>query len=89
AWLEVKDDEGRPRIHNPEDFVSLEISVALNRGIRVIPVLVQGASMPRSQDLPESLAKLSRRNALELSDSRWSYDVNRLIQVLEKDLGRT
>ncbi|HEX3185645.1 MAG TPA: toll/interleukin-1 receptor domain-containing protein [Pyrinomonadaceae bacterium] len=88
AWLEVKDDEGRPRIHNPEDFVSLEISVALNRGIRVIPVLVQGASMPRSQDLPESLAKLSRRNALELSDSRWSYDVNRLIQVLEKDLGR-
>ena len=88
TWLDVKDDENRQRLHNPEDFVRLEISIALQRGIRVIPVLVQGASMPRSQDLPEALAMLSRRNALELSDSRFSYDVNRLIKVLEKNLDR-
>jgi len=86
SWLHVTDDEGRRRLHNPDDFVNLEVSIALKRNIRVIPVLVQGASMPRSQDLPESLTTLSRRNALELSDSRWSYDVGKLIEVLEKYL---
>lgn len=86
AWLDVKDDEGRRRLDNPEDFVNLEISIALERNIRVIPVLVQGASMPRKQDLPTSLTILSRRNAHELSDSRWTYDVDKLIKILEKHL---
>ena len=86
AWLDAKDDEGRARLHNPDDFVSIEISTALQRNIRVIPVLVQGASMPRSQDLPESMSILSRRNALELSDSRWRSDVSKLIKILEKHL---
>jgi hypothetical protein len=86
AWVDAKDDDGRRRLLNPEDFVSLEISTALQRNIRVIPVLVQGASMPRSQVLPESLSTLSRRNALELSDTRWRSDVNKLIKVLEKYL---
>jgi hypothetical protein len=86
TWLDAKDDEGRPRLANPEDFVHIEITTALQRNIRVIPVLVQGASMPRSQDLPESLSILSRRNALELSDNRWRSDVSKLIKVLEKHL---
>ncbi len=86
TWLDVKDDDGRPRLHNPDDFVHLEISIALQRKIRVIPVLVQGALMPRPQDLPASLAILSRRNALEISDSRWRSDVSKLISVLEKHL---
>jgi len=86
SWLDVKDSEGRPRLQNPEDFVHLEISTALQRKIRVIPVLVQGASMPRPQDLPESLTGFSRRNAVELSDTRWEDDVSKLIKVLEKYL---
>lgn len=86
SWLDAKDEEGRRRLHNPDDFVNIEISTALQRNIRVIPVLVQGASMPRHQDLPESLSILSRRNALELSDTRWRSDVSKLIKVLEKHL---
>lgn len=85
-WLTVTDETGQLRLDNPMDFVRLEVETALNRNIRVIPVLVQGAVMPRPQDLPESLVKLTRRNALELSDARWHYDVGRLINVLEKYL---
>ena len=86
-WLASADEAGR-RLDNPNDFVRLEISAALARGVRVIPLLVQGARMPRPQDLPEDLSALSRRNALELSDARWKYDVDQLIAALEKTLAR-
>lgn len=84
-WLSSVDGSS-PRLNNPNDFVRLEIIAALNRDIRVIPVLVQGATMPNPQDLPDDLSKLSRRNALELSDRRWNRDVDQLIVALEKIL---
>lgn len=73
-------------LDNPNDFVRLEITTALSRDIRVIPVLVQRASMPKPKDLPADLAKLTRRNAVELSDLRWQNDVDQLISVMEKVL---
>ncbi len=79
-WLTATD--GRRRLDNPDDFVRLEIAKALERSIRVIPVLVDGASMPRSSDLPPVLASLARRNAIELSNARWAFDVERLEQVI-------
>jgi formylglycine-generating enzyme required for sulfatase activity len=86
-WLTITDATGRRRLDNPEDFVRLEIATALDRNIRVIPVLVRGATVPRSTDLPDALKKLARRNALEISDTRFHYDVDRLIETLEKVLG--
>jgi formylglycine-generating enzyme required for sulfatase activity len=86
-WLATTDAAGRRRLDNPEDFVRLEIATALDRNIRGIPVLVRGAPMPRSTDLPDALKKLARRNALEISDTRFDYDVTRLIETLEKVLG--
>jgi hypothetical protein len=85
-WLSATDASGHRRLDDPEDFVALEVAAALERNIRVIPVLVQGAAMPRSQDLPAKLAKLARRNAIELSDARWSYDVQRLIETIQEVL---
>lgn len=76
------------RLDNPNDFVRLEIAHALRRGIRVIPVLVQGASLPKPQDLPDDLAKLTRLNAIELTDLRWQTDVDQLISVMERVLGK-
>jgi formylglycine-generating enzyme required for sulfatase activity len=86
-WLTSRDESGR-RLDNPNDFVRLEIAAALVRGIPVIPVLVQGARMPRPQDLPEDLLPLSRRHALELSDLRWKHDADQLTGALEKILTR-
>jgi hypothetical protein len=83
-WLSVTDASGKRRLDAEEDFVRMEIIAALERKIRVIPVLVGGARMPRREDLPEALAPLSRRNAIELSETRFHADVNRLIEAVEK-----
>ena len=86
-WLTIKDDQNRVRLGNPEDFVSVEIAAALKRNVEVIPVLVGGAKMPQSRDLPESLQLLSRRQALELSDGRFIRDVADLIDALKTPPG--
>src|SRR5262245_40840866 len=85
-WLSATDASGKRRLDDEEDFVRIEIVAALQRKIRVIPVLVGGARMPGRQDLPEALAPLSRWNAIELSETRFHADVNRLIEAIEKSL---
>ena len=84
AWLNTSDAEGKRRLDDPEDFVRLEVAAALKRNIRVLPVLVGGATMPKMQQLPAPLAMLSRRNAFEISDSRFHTDVDKLIEALER-----
>jgi TIR domain len=83
-WLRATDASGKRRLDDEEDFVRMEIVAALQREIRVIPVLVGGAQMPGRHDLPEALKPLSRRNAIELSETRFHADVNRLIEAIEK-----
>jgi hypothetical protein len=85
-WLTIRDQNGRRRLDNPEDFVRLEIEVALTRNVRVIPILVEGAQMPHSGDLPASIANLVRRQALELSPSRFDSDTQRLLRVLDRTI---
>jgi hypothetical protein len=85
-WLTITDERGRARLDDPDDFVRLELEAALTRNVRVIPILVEGARMPRADQLPASLAKLVRRHALELSPSRFESDIGRLHQVLDTTL---
>ena len=85
-WLTITDAHGRRRLGNPDDFVRLEIEAALSRRVRVIPVLVDGARMPRADELPDSLAALVRRQALELSPARFDFDTSRLLKVLDRTL---
>ena len=84
-WLSPRGETPR-YMDNPNDFVRLEIASALSRDIRVIPVLVKRASMPKPQDLPDDIAKFTRRNAVELSDNDWQNDVDQLIRVVERVL---
>jgi hypothetical protein len=53
-WLHIRDDAGARRLFDPHDLVTNEISVALRRGINVIPVLIDGTIMPKSEDLNHS-----------------------------------
>jgi len=85
-WLVTSDETGRRRLDNPEDFVRVEIGTALKRDIRVIPVLVEGASMPRSGELPDDLKPLARRNALNVSHDRFRVDADRLVGAVERAL---
>src|SRR5207244_4248850 len=89
-WATLSDGGVSPRLAQPDDFVRLEVDTALRRDdVTVIPVLVGGARMPGPNDLPESLRTLSRRNALELSDMRWRYDIERLMERLHELLAGT
>ena len=83
-WLTAADANGRARLQKPDDFVRLELKTALERGVRVIPALVQNAEMPSSDELPDDLRPLALRQGIELSDSRWGFDVGKLIQTLER-----
>jgi hypothetical protein len=83
-WLTITDQDGERRLDDPGDFVRLEIEAALERGVRVIPVLVDGARMPRADQLPGSLAKLARRQALKLSHDHFGSDVQRLLPALRR-----
>jgi len=85
-WLTIADDEGQRRLDNPDDYVRFEIQTALERRIRVIPVLVDGATAPRQQQLPHVLRQVARLNALEMSYSRYEYDETRLLAAIEKTL---
>jgi TIR domain len=86
-WASLQGEEGTPRLAEPDDFVRLEVETALRRpDVTVIPVLVAGARMPDPEDLPEGIRSLSRRNALEMSDLRWRFDLGRLMEVLETHL---
>jgi ankyrin repeat protein len=71
------------RLTEPGDFVFLEITLALQRNIRVVPVLVEDARMPGIADLPAALAPLARRQAIELTDASFHEDVQRLIHALD------
>jgi ketosteroid isomerase-like protein len=87
-WARTTDGRGNVRLADSNDFVRLEVEIALRRpDVAVIPLLVGGAQMPAPDQLPESIRGLSRRNALELSDLRWRYDVGRLIDTLGTLLG--
>jgi len=87
-WSTMTDATGRRRLDDPGDYARLEIATALKRSdVRVIPVLVEGAEMPGADALPEELKPLARRNAIELTDKRWEFDVSMLIDTLRKALG--
>ena len=79
-------EQGRRRLDNPHDYVRFELQTALERDMRVIPLLVDGAKPPRPEQLPEPLRKLARLNALELNLDRYAYDVKRLLDVIQRVL---
>lgn len=86
-WLHMTDDRGTRRLDNTNDYVRLEIASALKRDITVIPILIDGAEMPHAEDLPNDIAALARRNALEISEKRFDYDSGRLIDTLKEVVG--
>jgi hypothetical protein len=82
-WLNAQDETGR-RLDNPDDFVRIEIEAALSRNIPVIPVLVGKASVPRAEEMPESLQKLARRSAAEVRQGKdFRSHLDRLVKGIE------
>lgn len=81
-WL--TGDKGKRRLDDLRDFVRIEMEAALKRDIPVVPVLVQGSSMPGLEDLPEILQSLVYRNGIPVRpDPDFHPDMDRLIKGIE------
>jgi len=85
-WLTAESPGSPRRLDDPDDHVRNELARALARQCRVIPVLVQGAAMPRAGDLPEPLKGLTARNAIALDDEGWDSAVERLAAAIRREL---
>jgi len=85
-WLTIKDEKGQRRIDDPEDWVAQEIAAAMQLKKPVFPVLVENASMPRAEELPDKLKPLTRYNAISISDDRWKTDVERLGKIISFEI---
>jgi formylglycine-generating enzyme required for sulfatase activity len=85
-WIGASDGTGARRLDNPDDFVRIEIESALAQDKRVIPVLVGQASMPRAEELPESMRPLVRRHAVRLTHERFRADAEALIAAVRRAL---
>ena len=85
-WLTVRESDGTPRLQQPDDYVRLEIEAALERKteILIIPLLVDGAAMPRADQLPKSLCDLSFRNAMRIRAEDFDADVLRLVERMQE-----
>jgi tetratricopeptide (TPR) repeat protein len=81
-WARVTDVNGRRRLEDPADWVRREIELAFERGIPVIPVLVN-SQMPTAADLPPSLANLTTQNYTRLHHRTTESDLARLAQMVE------
>jgi hypothetical protein len=83
-WISITDRSGTRRLEDPNDFVRLEVATALKRDILVIPVLVDGATMPRADELPQDLRELLRRQAVDYNSKTIDAATSRLLSVLKK-----
>jgi uncharacterized protein YjbI with pentapeptide repeats len=89
-WLKIADQYGRRRIDDPADTLRLEIETALELGVFVIPILVDGAKMPDKEGLPDSLKILARLNALPVRiDPDFGHDMERVSRAVEARLERS
>jgi formylglycine-generating enzyme required for sulfatase activity len=79
-WLNVRDEEGKRRLDNPADFLRIEIATALQRDIPVIPILLDGARMPKANQLPKDLKGLSVRHGLAIHHASFRSDMDNLIR---------
>jgi hypothetical protein len=75
------------RLNDPDDYVRIEVQAALKRGVPVVPILIDGAKMPKMEDLPDSLRRLADWQWIEISESRFEYDVGRLTTALSSLAG--
>jgi hypothetical protein len=81
-WVDITDAAGVRRLDDPADFVRQEVEAALGRGVPVVPVLVQGAALPRAEELPDTLTPLITRQAASLDHAEFHADAERLCDRL-------
>jgi CHASE2 domain-containing sensor protein len=85
-WLAARDHaSGSRRLDDPQDWVRREVEGGLARPeVAVIPVLVEGATIPDESELPPSLRSLSDRNAFVLTGVSLDQEVDTLVDGIRR-----
>jgi hypothetical protein len=83
-WSTIRDENGSLRLDSDGDYVRMEIAHALEKGLLVIPVLINDTQLPREESLPDCLRPLIYRNACRLTDSRFHDDAQFLLQAIKR-----
>ena len=86
-WLTAADQYGQRRLDKANDWVRTEVSAALTRNIRVIPLLVDDASLPDAEALPGDLVRLTFLQAHPIAHLTFHQDVDRLIESIHEAMG--
>ena len=80
-WVDVQNDKGGRRLDESDDYVRTEVALGLARSdVMVIPVLAEGAEMPRKEQLPESLQPLTDIEAARLADDTYEENYEKLVR---------
>jgi hypothetical protein len=77
-WLGGRDENGQRRIDSQDDWVRLEIAHALKRNITVIPVRINGATLPPKSALPEEIQGLLDHQAVSISTAGFRHEMSGL-----------
>lgn len=82
-WLTTPDEDGHRKLDEPTDWVRREVDASLAKPeTRVIPVLVGGARLPSTAELPESMADLPERQSREVRPDAFRVDARRLVRAI-------
>ena len=86
GW-EGQSDQFGSRLHDPSDYVRIEIETAIQRDIRIIPLIADDRRPPGAQDLPQSLHPLIYRNGMRMRpDPDFRQDMKRLTDAIRKSI---
>jgi TIR domain len=83
-WIGALDEHEHRRIADPADYVHREVAAALQRRLRIVPILVDGVDLPDTHSLPEALQPLTRHNAVKMSHADFTSEVESLVRALKR-----
>jgi hypothetical protein len=81
-WMRSKIDPNENKLFQKKDYVHFEIREAMNNNLKLVPVLIDGASMPRESELPEDIAVFSKSHAFRIKHESISSDLQDFINLL-------
>jgi hypothetical protein len=83
AWEIVADSVHKPRLHDENDYVRMELLAGIENDVPVVPVLLNRSSIPKAADLPDVLHPITNLQAFEIRRDRWMDDVSALLKKLD------
>jgi hypothetical protein len=88
-WIGQNPDGKTSRLHDPGDPVRVEVEAAMKHNKPILPLLVNGATMPEESDLPDSLRELHSYNGARIDSGQdFRLHMRRLVDSITEIVGQ-